>query len=74
MSERDFCRKVGRSMRQTRRKSKLSPFVVSRRMRVKWPLYRAYEYGQVPMSAYQLYQFSHATGNDKDFIKQIFDE
>lgn len=47
---------------------------LAKRMKMSLGVYFAYERGDLHMTAYQLYQFMHATDKDADFIKQIFDD
>ena len=51
------------------------PIPIARKMGYMSPgVYFAYEVGDLKLSAYQLYQFMHATGQDAEFAKQIFDD
>ena len=71
-TEKAFNHKLKRCLRCARKKQ--MPHKVASQMGLNAGIYFGLEQGMFPMSVYNLYAFMHATGQDAEFVKQIFDD
>ena len=70
-TEKEFLRVLKKSMRHARRKKSLHE--IARQMNIQSGHLLGCEMGYIPISAYQLYVFIHATQQSPEFITRIFD-
>ena len=71
-TEAEFQEKLKKHMRRARKAER--HMMVAKKLHISPGVYFAYERGALQLSVYQLYVFMHATGQDAEYIRQLFDD
>ena len=71
-TEAEFNARLRVALRRARRGHWLMPVV--KKMKITSYAYFAYENGDLPITAYQLYKFMQITGSDIRLLQEVFDD